>query len=264
MATHRMRSAGSRSTPATLARISAGDSGWAGLRSTSKPARKRLQRQHDEDAEERDDQQRHAPARFDHKRRRHDAGQHQPDRHAALLDREDQRRQVSRRKSTEQVRARRCRDRLPQPADEGAGRKERQPARGGDGEADAEGGHADLRHAHRAVAQDETAAAQGREEGRDRADGKIDTDQRRLDAEIDHDGRGDQRHRRPSQGGEGLLHRHGAERYVEWTGDEAAPMRLRSECRRTLRMQTDCRGNARARTQCERGRAAAAPARARL
>jgi len=65
------------------------------------------------------------------------------------------------------------------------------------------------------AADDQPAAAHRRQEARDGADGDIDTDQRRIDAEIGDDGGGDQRHRRAAQRREGLLHRHRAEREVE-------------------------------------------------
>ena len=82
-----------------------------------------LQRHGRQRRQGRDHQQRRAPACFGRQHRRHHARDHQARRHAGLLEREDQRRQTRRRQAAEQMRARRRRERLPQPADEGAQRR---------------------------------------------------------------------------------------------------------------------------------------------
>ena len=197
----------------------------------------RLQGHHRQQAKRGHDEQRRAPARLDRQHRRHHPRQHQAGRHAGLLDREDQRREVTRREPAQQVRTRGCGKRLPQPAHEGADGKQRQPARGRDGKARAQGQHADLGHAQRPVAADEAAAAHRGDEARDRADREIDPDQCGVDMEIGHDGGGNQRHRRAPERRKGLLHRHGAEREVE-IEDFQAPGRSQAECRDGLRLST--------------------------
>ena len=78
-----------------------------------------------------------------------------------------------------------------------------QPADGDHGEAERESGHADLSRAHRSIAQDEAAAAQGRQEAGDEPIARQTPTRAGSIFRSANDGGSDQRHRRAANGREG-------------------------------------------------------------